>query len=611
MKRTFILSLALAAAMLTACNKDAGQDASSAEESESSYTTGSYQIHFSESLAERGTETEPEPETEADTSVPKGDVFVHEGLTYRILDLDNINPDSENIFGSRRFFNGDILCELYNVKESEEVYSGELRFYNINEGTFEKSIPIPMDWDFYGFMGGGYGTVLCKVIIYTYVNKGAEDGLIEKDSVLTVYNDYTYDISDYTLENAAVERNGHMISDWELDLVCLDGEPEVIVPGSYREDDEYGFYTQTKNYKFPIDENRFVYTTGGYESMPGFGVYDFNTGTARDVPDSRDLLPLGVHDGKIYSEKTAWDGYGGSEIFVTDMETLETSFFTEFPEEFRLNETIFYLMPESGSYIIGVKEYEYNSTIYRVDPDTGNFTVICELPEGYYIHGGGPFIDDNTFVMASGENLIIFTMPREYFPSESEKDEIRSLLGDCKEFFYGYTECKVVKDHVDRNSTAVINEILDNGMYKGMMDSSTGYEVIDGDVVSMADLKEKMSPLFTDKMMEEGMELHQCYFEKDGKLYLREGAGDNGGVLGTDEIYVSSVGEVDEDTLILYFTAFGAGENWDTDYDLIHNFTIQLKRTDNGFKVDECDFVARSYIAWIYSQKNDIFKNLK
>ncbi|MCH5193520.1 MAG: hypothetical protein J1F11_06130 [Oscillospiraceae bacterium] len=325
---------------------------------------------------------------------------------YTILDLDSLNPDFENLSGGATFFNGDILCKAYDViRRSEDAYKAELRFFNIKEGILEKSVPFPDGWYFYEYLGGGYGDVLCKVRMYN----GTYD-LVDY-SVLIVYNDYTYDISDYTVQNAAVERNGRKISKWELDLVCVDGEPEVIVPGYWEEDDEWGYSTRSQYYRFSIDENRFVYRTHGYEWMPCFGIYDFETDTAKDVPDSQDLFPIGIHDGKVYSLKTAWDGYGGTELYVTDIDTLETSLFLVFPTAHEYNEYVNYFMPKDGSYIIAVKEYERSSSVYRIDTDTAEITFICELPEDFYFDGSGSFTDDNTLVMSSWQKLLIFTVP--------------------------------------------------------------------------------------------------------------------------------------------------------------------------------------------------------
>ena len=57
---------------------------------------------------------------------------------------------------------------------------------------------------------------------------------------------------------------------------------------------------------------------------------------------------------------------------------------------------------------------------------------------------------------------------------------------------------------------------------------------------------------------------------------------------------------------VLYMTAFGAGENWDLDHDLTEDFTVLLKKTDSGFKVDECGLNAQAYIEWCYTPENDM-----
>ena len=81
---------------------------------------------------------------------------------------------------------------------------------------------------------------------------------------------------------------------------------------------------QYKYFHTALDEHRFIYTISGVEAIPGFGVYDFRTGTAAYIENSRDKLIKAVTGNKIYSAGTAWDDFAYFGLYVTDLNTLQT-----------------------------------------------------------------------------------------------------------------------------------------------------------------------------------------------------------------------------------------------------------------------------------------------
>lgn len=204
-----------------------------------------------------------------------------------------------------------------------------------------------------------------------------------------------------------------------------------------------------------------------------------------------------------------------------------------------------------------------------------------------------------------GEGFFKFR-PQEYAVTDEEKQQIQTLLKESGQFFYDYINCKEICKHTDTNKTVTTQEIADNGMYEGEAHDRTWYEVTGGDVTSLDALNEKMGKLFTENMTADlDTAIDKNYHEENGKLYLSDNAGSDGGLLGTDTVYIKSVGKAD-DMFVLYMTAFGAGENWELDYDLTEDFTVLLKKTDNGFKVDECGLNAQAYIEWCYTPENDM-----
>ena len=287
-----------------------------------------------------------------------------------------------------------------------------INFVNTDTGEFIVSISIPDDFGSVGKVVKGSGDVLARVICDGY-DYSTTPPTYYADAII-VKDDYTYETI-YNCEPADVsfEACGHNIAEWGLDIVDTDSG-EVIVVGYIEEGDQYGLHTQWNEYEFDIDENRFVYRIGGYESLPGFGIYDFSTGTATTVPESRDLIPKGYHNGKIYSVKTAWDGFG-TQLYVTEIETLETEFFMDFP--FELNspyDYIEYYMPENGEYIL-IYKYAYTdgnnvtfpAQVYKINPDTAEIENMYEFPKEYMFTDSGLMIDDDTFGCISGGLVLI------------------------------------------------------------------------------------------------------------------------------------------------------------------------------------------------------------
>lgn len=197
---------------------------------------------------------------------------------------------------------------------------------------------------------------------------------------------------------------------------------------------------------------------------------------------------------------------------------------------------------------------------------------------------------------------------KEYAPTDEEKQQIQSLLTDTKAFFYDYINCKEICKNTDANKVAATQKTINNGTNEDGGIDERWLEVTDDEVMSLSDLNAKMDKIFTANMIGSLDDtIAASYHEENGKLYLSENAGSDGGLLGTDTVYIKSVGMIDDDTFILYMTAFGAGENWDLDNDLTEDFTVLLKKCDNGFKVEECSVSTRSYIEWCYHSEDDVF----
>lgn len=392
MKHKTAVLIALCAAMLSACNAgtaDTVTDISGTEISETeALTTRDTIIKGFEDGYEPGAGIAgdtivnvPEDETAADSVSGK------EEITYRIIE--SLSDKQENI----RFVKDGIICSYDWSEESVTV-----NFTDLDSGEIINSITLPEGIDTADELYAGVGDVLA-VCLNEYFD---HDAMQLRSRAVKIYSDNSTEMIDDPLpSDMAFESGGHTFAHVGIDLCCLDsGKPEVIVPGSTKEDDESGFYTRSVLHRFPIDENRFVYRILGYESIPGFGIYDFSSGTYKEVPDSQDLLPLGTKGGMIYSVRTEWDGFG-TNIYITDADTLETTFFMDFPYALDMNMIVNYVMPESGDYIAAICESANDLYIYKIDTETKEISAECELPkEGASYSGMGIFYK-NTLIYSS------------------------------------------------------------------------------------------------------------------------------------------------------------------------------------------------------------------
>ena len=397
MKRNIILTAVLSAMLLTGCSKET--------ELIDDFETSGIPLPFQ---ATQSAETEGDTQYilggETETSVSVNESSAEEAYeNMHMFNFAKLSQNGEYTAANnpvvrqyvKTFLNGNILCASCKVTNSDGTYSRKvLRFYNIDDETIEKNIVIPDSYNFEEFIGGG-GDILCKAKLTHYISRNSV--VFEEYSVMTVKKDYSVEYSEYDRQTAALPLSGHNITQWYNDIIDADTETK-IVEGYESEGDGYRIEDViSQEYMFPIDENRFVYLTKGYEYTPCFGIYDFITGTAADVPDTEDLMPIGVRGGKIYSALKPW-GKSPSDIYVTDIETLETVKSTDA----LAGEYCYYKMPEIGdkiAYLYDPKGVEFHNILGIANPDTGDIIEEYELPYDSIFSSDQLYFADNDTVV--------------------------------------------------------------------------------------------------------------------------------------------------------------------------------------------------------------------
>lgn len=170
-------------------------------------------------------------------------------------------------------------------------------------------------------------------------------------------------------------------------------------------------------------------------------------------------------------------------------------------------------------------------------------------------------------------------------PLKSERAQIRRLLRDYGEFYRDYIGAKKTR-------------LLTDGADFITEDGTNFYRVAHGDVTTEQEMLAAMRAVATDRQTEAYLMpgFNSAYRVSDGALYLAEWAGQDGALLGTDEVWLETVEEQDG-AVTLTLTAFGAAASWGYDEDEYTSFTVKLARTPEGLRVDEAGVSENGYLS--------------
>ena len=418
MKAKIIFPIILSAMLLTACNSGNRSADNISAETEQTETTSQTvtaasktETEAHETTAVTTSETIEETTTTAAETLPPKIEYISGDVELDInkIDISGILNNGENFLGGIRFFKNNIAAMM-----CRRINYIELRFFDINDLTVKASVTEPDGWKFnssYCPCVNDGGDVLCKIPLSRFDNEKLKNDY----AVILVYDDFTTEfIEGEPREILSFPAGSHNIADYSFDLLDADSG-EIIVEGFEDAETGSGFGNMSLwyDYNFQIDNDRFVYRTCGIERMPGFGYYDFTTGKAADFPNSRDFMPIGYHNGKIYAEETCWDGMCQGELYTFDIDTLESEQFISSPVTIELNDYTEYSMPPSGKYIAANyydrdNEIFENSknTIFIISPDSGEVLAKCEFNSSS-IDYDVVFINDNCFAAQNGDSEII------------------------------------------------------------------------------------------------------------------------------------------------------------------------------------------------------------
>lgn len=337
----------------------------------------------------------PEPVIPPDVMTIDAGKF-YEGEQYH---LEYTILDDENILVLYQFHDGSggflkfyaAAAKIFGISDGEEKAHIDIPVTNADSVTVESA-----EW--YNFYRNTSSDVCCA--IYSCENDS------KRITETVIYNDFTYENGEFgdllSYYGSVIRTAGdHMARISRYDNFYDTESGEIILNTIYEGDESKSTYRY--GYEFPIDENSFVYHMWGYEWSHCFGIYDYLTGEARDVPNTVDADPIGVHNGKIYFWSWNYPDYTENVIYAADVKTLEKTPLFELDEN---DDPGNYRMPPSGEFLY--KCYSNSFTVY--DPDNLNIIRKYEFENTYIRDWDIQFTKDGRAVLLDEKQKCLYIL---------------------------------------------------------------------------------------------------------------------------------------------------------------------------------------------------------
>lgn len=169
----------------------------------------------------------------------------------------------------------------------------------------------------------------------------------------------------------------------------------------------------------------------------------------------------------------------------------------------------------------------------------------------------------------------------------NETEQIIKLLEDYSDFYIAMTPSDNEK-YIDRSQKISIDGIGPlNNPY-----TAEYYKTVGLPANTLDELNEKLDEFVTEKPKNDFLEITDDKFftvADNGDLYMSNNPFGRGMGLGMDTLYLDSIEYPDDNTILVTVTSFGDKDNWGVDEDIIETAAAKIVRTEDGFRIDECD----------------------
>ncbi len=199
---------------------------------------------------------------------------------------------------------------------------------------------------------------------------------------------------------------------------------------------------------------------------------------------------------------------------------------------------------------------------------------------------------DNTVGTAGGSTPTVTSLSEQTNEDNTEIiAEIKQTLTEFKDFSHSYLLSKayMFSENLDTSDTLTVEDMV-------------YYKVISGDYTKYSELMAAIDRYCSEDVVSEcGLKGYSYYEGDNDSLYIWADAGSDGGVMGSDVAYISSVEMLDESSVKVKMTAWGDQEEWGySDGDSIIPFEITMTLENNLWKIEKCGLMEMSYITWLF-----------
>ena len=158
-----------------------------------------------------------------------------------------------------------------------------------------------------------------------------------------------------------------------------------------------------------VDDHRFLYINIGFEWSEGFGIYDFETGTAVDFPETSDTSYLGMANGKIYAATNNDAYFIGYKLRIIDPDIMESRLLADYTDLEDIDGYAWYDVPKDGQPLRAFLLSGTTGSCLFFDPYNGEVLRenSFEIEEIESNHFRGQLFTDNYFCYCDGSRLYV------------------------------------------------------------------------------------------------------------------------------------------------------------------------------------------------------------
>ena len=162
------------------------------------------------------------------------------------------------------------------------------------------------------------------------------------------------------------------------------------------------------------------------------------------------------------------------------------------------------------------------------------------------------------------------------------------LLEDYGHFYLDMTPTYEPERLMDKSHKITVEKLgVDGNPYTRDYYKATGLPAN-----TLGELTTTLDGLVTENLKQDFLKMTDTNFltvAENGDLYMSTDPYGRGLGVGMDALYLDSIEYPDNNTILITVTSYGSGELWGRTQDILDTASAKLVKTENGWRIDECD----------------------